>query len=480
MIFNSVIFGLFCPAVFIFYWVLGRNNKTVQNLILLIASYVFYGWWNWRFLSLIFITTLVTYIAGSQIGRTDKETQKSRRIGWLIVALLVNLSILGVFKYFNFFIESFAQILGWVGVSANLPTLRLILPLGISFFTFQSLTYPLDVYFERTKPIRNLLSYFAFIAFFPQLLAGPIGRASLLLPQFQEFRQFNRSKATDGLRQMLWGFFKKLVIADNLAPHVDRIFSNYQTLDGLTLALGVFFFAIEIYADFSGYSDIALGVANLFSISLMRNFAFPYFARDIGEFWRHWHISMTSWFRDYLYFRLGGLYGSKLRRIFNVVLTFTVSGLWHGANWTYIFWGFLNGLYFIPINLQNEPPHRSHFIAKGKLFPPLKEFGLVLITFTMTCFAWIFFRAPTLGDALKFIGRMFQTPWMNLDYAPFIVPLIWAVVLLSSEWLQRTRQHALEMKKKSLPFRWSVYVAIVAAIFLFGNFGSTEFIYFQF
>ena len=340
MLFNSLIFPIFLVAAFAIYWLLARAPLKVQNLFLIGASYLFYGWWDPRFLSLIFVSSLVDYVVGRVLA---KETRPGRRKTLLTVSLLTNLGILGFFKYFNFFIDSFVELLALVGIEAHVTTLRIILPVGISFYTFQTLSYTIDIYRKKIDHTEDAIAFFAFVSFFPQLVAGPIERAASLLPQFLRKREFELDKAKDGMRQMLWGFFKKVVIADNVAGHVNTIFDGYHSYDGFTLFLGVFFFAIQIYCDFSGYSDIAIGVARLFGFSLMRNFAFPYFSRDIAEFWRRWHISLSTWFRDYVYIPLGGSRtATRARHIANIIITFTVSGLWHGANWTFVIWGFLN------------------------------------------------------------------------------------------------------------------------------------------
>ncbi|MDP8207527.1 MAG: MBOAT family O-acyltransferase [Candidatus Electryonea clarkiae] len=477
MLFNSIPFAIFLPIVYLIYWSIGARRFKIQNFMLILASYVFYGWWDWRFLSLIFISSLVDYVVG---GRMDRSTNQSTRKILLLISIFVNLGILGFFKYFNFFIDSFACLLGTFGLQANMPTLRIILPVGISFYTFQTLSYTIDIYREKIKSTGDPIAFFAFVSFFPQLVAGPIERAKSLLPQFTQVRQFDDSNARDGVRQMLWGFFKKMVVADNLAPHVEFIFENYATLDSITLFLGVFFFALQIYCDFSGYSDIAIGIARLFGFSLMRNFAFPYFSRDIAEFWRRWHISLSSWFRDYVYIPLGGSYVGKWQRIRNIIITFTVSGFWHGANWTFVIWGLLNGLYYIPIMLKEKQKRYTDTIAPGRLFPGIREAGAILLTFLLALLAWVFFRADSLSHAFGYLGQFFRMPFTGSGYSDYLRPLCLAIIPLVIEWLQRDKQHGLEISLLPLVVRWMIYAIVCFGILLFGSFGFQQFIYFQF
>ena len=346
MLFNSFTFVIFLPTVFLLYWFVFNKNLKLQNFFLLIVSYIFYGWWDWRFLSLIFISSMVDYIVGLSIYKTDDSSKRKRL---LLISMFVNLGFLGFFKYYNFFADSLIDLFSNFSISLHPRTLNIILPVGISFYTFQTMSYTLDIYRKKMEPTNDIIAFFAFVSFFPQLVAGPIERAKNLLPQFMKKRKFDYETATDGLRQILWGLLKKIIIADSCAHVVDYIFANYQFYNGSVLLMGVIFFAFQIYGDFSGYSDIAIGSAKLFGFDLMRNFAYPYFSRNIAEFWRRWHISLSTWFRDYVYIPLGGSYVNKWKRIRNIIITFTVSGFWHGANWTFIFWGFLNGIYYIPI-----------------------------------------------------------------------------------------------------------------------------------
>ncbi|SVC13370.1 uncharacterized protein METZ01_LOCUS266224, partial [marine metagenome] len=389
MLFNSLDFAIFLPIIFILYWFVINKNLKLQNLLIVIASYFFYGWWDWRFLSLILFSTIVDYSVGLKL---NKEENLFKRKILLWTSIIVNLGFLGFFKYYNFFIDNFTAAFSFLGIEINSNSLNIILPVGISFYTFQTLSYTIDVYKKKFNSTKDFIAFAAFVGFFPQLVAGPIERATNLLPQFCKKRKFIYDQAVDGLKQILWGLFKKIVIADNCALIANEIFNNSVNYSGSTLILGALFFAFQIYGDFSGYSDIAIGTARLFGFNLMQNFAFPYFSRDIAEFWRRWHISLSSWFRDYLYIPLGGSKGSKWRQIRNVFAIFIISGFWHGANWTFIIWGLLNAIYFLPLLLLNKNRNHLGVVAEGKLFPSLKELYSIFLTFILTVLAWIFFR----------------------------------------------------------------------------------------
>lgn len=477
MLFNSIAFAVFLPLVFLIYWLLGRAGRRIQNLFMILASYVFYGWWDWRFLILIVVSSLADYILGLRMH--GEESRRGRKV-LLTASLVINLGILGFFKYFNFFVDSFADLLVLGGMQPNFTTLRIILPVGISFYTFQTLSYTLDIYRKQIEPTKDPVAFFAFVSFFPQLVAGPIERARDLLPQFLSDRHFDEAKARDGLRQMLWGFFKKIVIADSMAPQVETIYANYSQYDGLAIAIGTFFFAIQIYCDFSGYSDIAIGSARLFGFNLRRNFAFPYFSRDIAEFWRRWHISLSTWFRDYVFIPLGGNRCGKGRQVFNIFVTFTVSGLWHGANWTFVVWGALNGLYYLPIMLRGKQKSHTDLPAEGRLLPEPREWAAILSTFLLTLLAWVFFRAESVSHAVGILGRVFSTMPAFDGLTVYYRSLALGAFILAVEWLQRDKQHGLDCREWPLPVRWPAYGTVVAAILVLGNFGSTEFIYFQF
>ncbi len=479
MLFNSLVFAVFLPTVFAIYWLLDRKaGLRAQNFFVLVVSYLFYGWWDWRFLVLILFSSVIDFTSALKIeGSKDPLTRKR----WMAMSLITNLGMLGFFKYFNFFVDSAADLLEVMGFQANVWSLRIILPVGISFYTFQALSYTIDVYRRELKATPNIVDFLAFVSFFPQLVAGPIERAAALLPQFYVRRKFELDKARDGMRQMLWGFAKKLVVADNLAPHVQQIYNDPGQFDGLTLLLGTVFFALQIYCDFSGYSDIAIGCARLFGFKLMRNFAFPYFSRDIGEFWRRWHISLSTWFRDYVYIPLGGNRVSKARQMVNSMITFTVSGFWHGANWTFIVWGFLNGLYLLPQLMRKNRVKQSAVVAHGRLWIRPVEAVQVLLTFLLTLVAWVFFRSASVGAALAYLAGIFKDPFFTPGaYGSYTSAMVIGLGLLVAEWFQRERQHALEIQAWPMPVRWAVYQVVVLVILTQGNFGSTEFIYFQF
>jgi len=478
MLFNSIEFAIFLPIVFLLYWFATNKNLKVQNALIVLASYTFYGWWDYRFLSLIIFSSIVDYTIGLLLKKTS--VQPKRKL-LLLTSILVNIGFLGFFKYFNFFAESFADAFTLFGRHVEPTRLNIILPVGISFYTFQTLSYTIDVYKKKLEPTKDVMAFFAFVSFFPQLVAGPIERATNLLPQFYKKRKFDFGQATDGMRQILWGLFKKIVIADNAATIVNEIFSNYDTLPGSTLILGAVFFAFQIYGDFSGYSDIAIGTARLFGFNLMRNFAFPYFSRDIAEFWRRWHISLSTWFRDYVYIPLGGSKGSIGMKIRNTFIIFIVSGFWHGANWTFIVWGGLNALYFLPLLLAKRNRKNTDNPAEGRILPTFREFIGILSTFGLTVLAWIFFRAESLGHAFDYINRIFSASFFEAPKSIQwdLVPAL--VVFIIVEWAQRGKQHALELTgvKISKPIRWAIYYAIIIAIIYFRG-EPQEFIYFQF
>ncbi|MGB1250084.1 MAG: MBOAT family O-acyltransferase [Candidatus Promineifilaceae bacterium] len=479
MLFNSLEFAFFLPVVFFIYWFVAHNTIRKQNLWLLIASYLFYGWWDWRFLLLLAFSSTVDYFVGHKLALTANQSDRNRLLG---LSLASNLGLLGIFKYFNFFSESFASAFTLFGNAPSNPLLlNIILPVGISFYSFQTLSYTIDIYRKKLQPTRDPIIFFAFVSFFPQLVAGPIERAANLLPQFQNGRTFDYHKATDGMRQILLGLFKKMVIADNCAVYVNEIFANYATHTGSTLFLGAFLFAFQIYGDFSGYSDIAIGTARLFGFDLMKNFAFPYFSRDIAEFWRRWHISLSTWFRDYLYIPLGGSRGGLGSKIRNTFIIFVVSGLWHGANWTFVAWGALNALYFLPLLLTKR--HRRNLISSpnSRRVPSLHEFFQIITTFTLTLFAWIFFRAPTLKDALQYTAQIFSTSLFSVPEAAPLQTLALIAILIVVEWLQQHQTHAFSVEGIVLPkgVRWSLYLIVSWSILFFGQ-TQQEFIYFQF
>lgn len=478
MIFNSTEFAIFLPVVFILYWFVFNRNLRLQNLFIVFVSYIFYGWWDWTFLSLIFFSSIVDYLLAGKIGSTENSKLRKQLLS---ISFLVNLGILGVFKYFNFFTESLAEGLKVFGVELNAFTLNVVLPVGISFYTFQTLSYTIDVYRSKLKPTNDLVAFMAYVSFFPQLVAGPIERATNLIPQFLVRRRFHYVFAVDGVRQILWGLFMKVVIADNCAYYVNDIFLNYETYSGGTLLIGAVLFAFQIYGDFAGYSNIAIGTASLFGFKLMQNFAFPYFSRDIAEFWRRWHISLSTWFRDYLYIPLGGSRGSSYNRIRNTFIIFIVSGFWHGANWTFIVWGALNAIYFLPLMLLGKN-RRNLEILGWKDSISLRETIGVITTFTLTCLAWIFFRAESVSQAVSIIAKIFSTSLFQLDIN-FLSIMGLLGVFLIIEWTGRREKYAFQRigSNLSLPVNFLLLTLLVLSIYFFADFDSNyEFIYFQF
>lgn len=483
MNFNSIEFGIFLPIVFILYWFVTNRNLKFQNFLLLLASYVFYGWWDWRFLSLIIFSSFVDYYVGFGLGRT--KSPKKRKI-YLWISILVNLGFLGFFKYYNFFAESFSDAFTLFGSPIDSARLNIVLPVGISFYTFQTLSYSIDVYRRKLEPTKDVVAFFAFVSFFPQLVAGPIERATNLLPQFYKKRNFEYGKAVDGMRQILWGLFKKVVIADNAAMYANEIFNNYTDYSGSTLFLGAVFFAFQIYGDFSGYSDIAIGISRLFGFNLMQNFAFPYFSRDIAEFWRRWHISLSTWFRDYLYIPLGGSSGGTWMKVRNTFMIFIVSGFWHGANWTFIAWGFLNALYFLPLLLMKRNRINTDTVAEGRFLPSIKEFIKMGITFFITVIAWVFFRSDTIHQAFNYIIRMLSKDFFYIPSIPrginifeYAFVIFFVIIFLFFEWIHRNKEFGFQLESRNKIFNWSLYLLIFVSVFLFAG-KHQEFIYFQF
>jgi alginate O-acetyltransferase complex protein AlgI len=486
MLFNSVNFLIFLPIVFTLYWLVAVRGLRFQNILLLCANYFFYASWDYRFLFLLIFSTFLDYYSGIKIS--EAPSQKLKKV-WLWISITINLGFLGVFKYFNFFVDSFANGLSLLGVQVNLWTLNMILPVGISFYTFHGLSYIIDIYKSKIKPERNFIDYSVFVSFFPLLVAGPIERAQHLLPQIKEAKKFNYSKAVDGLRQIVWGLFKKIVIADNCGEYASVIFNNPGQYSGSTVFVGVLFFSFQIYCDFSGYSDIALGTARLFGVELLRNFSFPYFSRDVAEFWRRWHISLTTWFRDYLYIPLGGNAGSRWVTIRNVFIVFLVSGLWHGANWTFVIWGALNALFILPLILLGKNRDNLDVVASKKLFPSFNELVRIIFTFGLINFAWIFFRARDLNEAFVIVSKLFsvelfRVPQWSAFASATTHPLITICLLLLfvlMEWLGREQSHTLHYiaLKWPRPLRYALYYVLVACIFSLSGINQ-EFIYFQF
>jgi D-alanyl-lipoteichoic acid acyltransferase DltB (MBOAT superfamily) len=486
MLFNSISFAIFLPIVFLAYWFLCKGDRKKQNLLLLLSSYYFYSSWDWRFLFLLLFSTGLDFFTAIKI---KEASARSLKRFWLWLSVSINLGFLGTFKYFDFFSNSFAELLAGFGLQVNPVTINLILPVGISFYTFHGLSYIIDVYKDKIEAEKNFVEYAVFVSYFPLLVAGPIERATHLLPQIKNDRSFNYNKAIIGLRQILWGLFKKVVIADQCAMIANEIFNHSESYSGLTLLAGAIFFSFQIYGDFSGYSDIALGTSRLFGIELLQNFSFPYFSRDIAEFWRRWHISLSSWFKDYLYIPLGGSKAGNWVKVRNTFIIFLVSGFWHGANWTFIAWGFLNALYITPLVVLQRNRQNLEIVAKGKWLPSFREFGSIILTFGLTVFAWIFFRANNLHHAFQFISDLFSglsdkkalvTAWqIILDNSPYLMATLAFFLLM--EWIGRESRFAIE----SLPDKWTAglrllfyYVLTLAIIFFAGK--EEQFIYFQF
>ena len=470
MLFNSVTFAIFLPIVFAIYWMLQRNVRW-QNLFVVGASYVFYGWWDWRFLTLIAFTSALSYVAGRRIqGGNQAKT-------WLTLAIVVNIAILALFKYYNFFVQSFADI--FLGGNADKMLLNLILPVGISFYTFQAIGYVIDVYRKRLPATDDVVAFFAFVSFFPQLVAGPIERATHLLPQFAQRRKFNYHLAADGMRQMLWGLFIKTVVADRCGWYVDTVFEQYGIYSGGTLIVAALLFSVQIYGDFAGYSNIAIGCAKLFGIELMQNFKTPYFSRDIAEFWRRWHISLTSWFRDYLYYPLGGSRGSTAKTLRNTFIIFLVSGLWHGANWTFIAWGLYNAVLFAPLIVTHNNHRFQTVVASQKVLPTAKELLQMVLTFALCTVGWIIFRSSSMVSAYYYIGRMVHLRSGVTLGLPWITIAAVAIMFIA-EWTNREKPHALHgILPHAAWLRPIVYLGLAACIALLST-QSQNFIYFQF
>ena len=484
MLFNSIQFALFLPIVFLLYWFVfdrfiskSEWQLRLQNAFVVVASYVFYGWWDWRFLLLIAFTSFCSWGSGLLIGKAETK-QKSKT--WMLLNIVLNLGILAIFKYYDFFVTEFAQLFH---ISTDGLLLKVILPVGISFYTFQALSYSIDVYRGKIEPTKDIIAFFAFISFFPQLVAGPIERATNLLPQFLKKREFNYDTAVDGMRQILWGLFKKIVVADNCAVYVDHVFSMGGT--GSELLLAAIFFTFQIYGDFSGYSDIAIGTAKLFGVKLMRNFNVPYFSRDIAEFWRRWHISLTTWFRDYVYIPLGGSRVSKAKVIRNTFIIFLVSGLWHGANWTFIAWGAYHAVLFLPLILTGKNRKFTNQVAEGRYLPTIKEAGQMLLTFMLAVIGWIIFRSSGMPSMLGYFKGLLQFGTLRASYRFFILPEMWPtnlfiIIMLVVEWLQRGKDHGLDLSKiKQVWVRTLIYYSIVFILVVASGKSST-FIYFQF
>ncbi|OCB76543.1 MBOAT family O-acyltransferase [Flavobacterium crassostreae] len=477
MFFNSLTFAVFLPIVFVLYWFVFNKTKSSQNLLLILASYYFYSCWDWRFLFLLVFSTFLDYYTGIQI---EKNHNKKIRKFWFWLSIAINLGLLGLFKYYNFFASSFATLLDDFGLKTSPFLLDVVLPVGISFYTFHGLSYVIDIYYKRIKAEYNFVDYSLFVSYFPLLVAGPIERATHLLPQVKLKRTFDYTKAKQGAYQFIWGLVKKVVVADTCATYANAIFDNYSSMNSWSLVLGAVYFSFQIYGDFSGYSDMALGMSKLFGMDLLRNFNYPYFSRDIAEFWRRWHISLSSWFRDYLYIPLGGSKGSKIRQVRNVFIIFVVSGFWHGANWTYLAWGCINALYFLPLLLLNKNRSNIEMVALQWDVASAKEMLHMVYTFALACLAWIFFRAKSITDAVLYLKRMFTQASFSSQYLSnerYNYELLGILLLfVVVEWNNRFKEEPLSGKNS-----WLKVALAIAAIIALGTYSDyKEFIYFQF
>ena len=477
MFFNSLAFAIFLPIVFFLYWFVFNKNKSTQNAVLIAASYYFYSCWDWRFLFLLVFSTFLDYYTGIRIEKS--QTEKSRKF-WFWLSVSVNLGFLGVFKYYNFFADSFAAVLTGIGFKTSPFLLDVVLPVGISFYTFHGLSYVIDIYYKRIKAEYNFVDYSLFVSYFPLLVAGPIERATHLLPQVKVKRTFDYERAKEGVYQLIWGLLKKVVIADTCATYANAIFDNYSGMNSLSLILGAIYFAFQIYGDFSGYSDMALGMSKLFGIDLLRNFNYPYFSRDIAEFWRRWHISLSSWFKDYLYIPLGGSKGGIWMKIRNTFIIFVVSGFWHGANWTYLAWGFINAVYFLPLLLLKKNRNNIESADLSWDLESIKVRLNIVLTFLLSCVAWVFFRAKTITDAVLYLKRIF----VNGEFASQYLSnerynyelLIMVVLFVLVEWNNRTKIEPISGKYSYL--KLALCLASIIALGTYSDY--KEFIYFQF
>jgi alginate O-acetyltransferase complex protein AlgI len=474
VLFNSFEFFLFLPVVFCLYWFVFNRSLKWQNALLLLASYFFYGWWSYKFLGLLCLSTLLDYLYGFGVGSPNRKKARF----FLGLSIINNVGILAVFKYYDFFAIQFQQALDSIGIHTNPLLLHVALPIGISFYTFHGMSYVFDIYRRRQTPVNNLVDYAVFVGFFPLLVAGPIERAHHLLPQVQHRREFNYTQAVDGCRLLLWGLFKKVVIADALSGIVDSAFTHYGANSGLTLITGAIAFSLQIYCDFSGYSDIAIGTAKLLGFEVLSNFRFPYFSRDIAEFWRRWHISLTSWFKDYLYIPLGGSKNGKLKAVRNTFIVFLVSGFWHGASWNFIVWGFIHACAFLPLLLLNRNRKHIAIVAKDRRLPNLKELGQMLSTFAFVTFAWIFFRADSISIALNYIKRiainLYHNPLQSLSLGEYKT-FFYLLIVLFADWQFRRNERKLNIHR-SMIFAMSILVIY----YMLRNDADNNFIYFAF
>ena len=484
MLFNSLEFLLFLPIVFILYWLVFKRSLRWQNILVLVASYFFYGWWSWKFMLLLAFNTFLDYIYGFYVASPNKK--KAKLFLWL--GIINNLAILGVFKYYNFFIVQFQQGFELLGLHTNPVLLNIALPVGISFYTFHGMSYVFDIYSGKQKAVTNYVEYAVFVTFFPLLVAGPIERASHLSPQIQVKREFKYTQAVEGCRLILWGMFKKVVIADGLSVVVNNIFNDYETYNAFSLLCGVIGFSFQIYSDFSGYSDLAIGTAKIFGFELLSNFKFPYFSRNISEFWRRWHISLSSWFRDYLYIKIGGSKAGKMKLIRNTFIVFLISGFWHGASWNYLIWGGIHACAMLPLIMLNKTRQYVHdVVAHNKIYPNLKELGQMFRTFTYVSFAWIFFRIQDLNIAINFckkiITNSFSYPAQYLHKPQGNSIIFYIIPLVLVDWKMRENDKKIQLPKNKF-LRYILYILssilILSGLNLFSNHDKIDFIYFKF
>ncbi len=481
MIFNSIQFALFFSIIFIIYWAL-KDKVRIQNLLLLIASYIFYACWDWRFLFLLAGCSVVSYIAGLKLQQAKGGGRKI----WLWASIILEVSALFYFKYTNFFITSFIDLCNYWGIQAHVHTLNILLPVGVSFYIFRTISYILDIYYEKIKPEPNCIAYFVYVAFFPSLISGPIDRAKLLIPQLKTKRSFDYNLATDGIRQIVWGLFKKIVIADNAGIFTNQIFGNYQNMSSGILFLGALLYTIQLYSDFSGYSDMAIGLSKLLGLRITQNFCYPFFAQNIADYWRRWHISLTRWLTDFIFTPLSIRYRNweKTGLIFSIIITFLVSGIWHGANWTFVLWGLLHGCYYIPLILKGAM-NKTKKISKGAL-PTLKEFRNMAGMFFLLMFTNIIFRSESISDSFQYITSLFSFSTGEIPEFLFsgirnlISTMFFFLLLVIVEWINREKEHGLVLSDK-IPalVRWGIYYGM-SLIILFFQSSQQTFIYFQF
>lgn len=488
MVFNSFEFALFLPIIFLLYWLVFQNSFKSQNTLLLLSSIVFYLATDWKFIFLLATSGIINFylaklIASKQEGRIKKAIFYS--------GIAFNVGILLYFKYFNFFVQSFIELFDFVfSKNVGFSPLHILLPLGISFFTFQLIGYLIDVNNGEVKPTNDLLSYFTYLFYFPKILSGPIERIQNFLPQIQKKREFNYTTTIDGFRQFLWGLFKKVVIADNLTVLVDSTFNNYQSLPGSVLFIGAIVYLISLYADFSGFIDMACGVSKLFNIKITNNFAYPFFSTNIADFWRKWHISLTTWMMDYVFIPLNFLLRKykKFGLIISIVATFLLVGLWHGANWTFIVFGLLHGLYFIPLIIKGSM-YKRNFVSTNKILPSFKEFAGMFQLFLLVAVTTVFFRSENISEAFSYFGNIFTTSFFTIPYSsyfagagqPLYILLILIVFFFVLEWFGRQGEYALDnlVIKWNRPVRWSFYYLLIMIIAVFSG-TQKQFIYFQF